>query len=316
MPLFAALTPRCGVPVLTSATRVALTRVFGPPPFDPRRYPDDPGLFGPGSASWTVIGDVAAIVGGVRALLVQLLHPLAMAGVADHSRFRADPLGRLRGTSAYVVASTFGAVPEVLAVARMVRGRHRVVFGTAPDGRPYAAADPHLLVWVSVALTSSFLETHRVYGAVRLSPAAKDAFVAEQSRVSALLDPRVDLDSLDLDALDELPLLAEGLLPRTVAELDAVVAQYEPELAVTEQGRAAVGFLLWPDIGVVRAGYLPVLAGAVATLPASQRRMLGLRVPAVAAATTRAQTRLGLAAMRMATGSSPSVAAARARVRA
>ena len=312
--LLAALLPRPGIPGLTPALRAGLAHVFGPPPFDAGAYPDDPGFLGPESASWTVIGDPAAIVGGIRALLVQLLHPLAMAGVADHSRFRADPLGRLRGTSAYVVTSTFGAMPEVLGVARAVRARHRAVVGTAPDGRSYAAADPHLLVWVSIALTSSFLATHRAYGARRLSPAQADAFVVEQSRISALLDPRVDLAAFEPAEVDAAPLLAEGLLPRSVAELDAALAAYEPELSVSDQGRDALRFLLWPDIGVIRAGYLPVLAGAVATLPWRQRRMLGLPVPPPVAAATRLQTKAALAAARLATGASPTVAAARSRV--
>ena len=318
--LLASADPRGGVPFVSAGVRAALAHVFGPPPFDPEAYPGDPGLLGPDSASWRIIGDPAAIIGGIRALLVQLLHPLAMAGVADHSRFRDDALGRLRSTSAYVVTSTFGAMPEVLGIARRVRGRHSTVAGAAPDGRTYAAADPHLLVWVSIALTSSFLAAHRAY-APRISPAAEDAFVAEQARIAALLDPRVDLGEFDTMAAgeraaraDTLPLIAEGLLPRTVAELTATLAAYEPELEVNDQGRAAVRFLLWPDIGPLRAGYLPVLAGAVATLPAHQRRMLGLRVPRAVAAATRAQTRASVAATRLAVGSSPARGVASARV--
>src|SRR5688500_18964402 len=154
--LLATATPD-GLPLTGRIIRAGLARAFGPPPFDPSAAPGDPGLFGPEAASWTIISDPAAIVGGIRALLVQLLHPLAMAGVADHSRFRDNALSRLQRTSAYVTATTFGATTDALAAAATVRRVHTRVRGVAPDGRPYAAADPHLLAWVSMALTSSFL---------------------------------------------------------------------------------------------------------------------------------------------------------------
>lgn len=92
-------------------------------------YPGDPGLFGPGSMTWPVAGDTAVFVGGIRALLVQAAHPEAAAGVAQHSRYREDPLGRLARTAAYVSATSFGAMPEVERAVAMVRGRHRPVAG-------------------------------------------------------------------------------------------------------------------------------------------------------------------------------------------
>jgi hypothetical protein len=146
-----------GLPIVRDAVRRVLTRMFGPPPFDPNRDPGDPGLTGPGSPSWRIIGEPAAIAGGIRGLLAQVSHPLAMAGVHDHSAFREDPLGRLQRTSAYVTTSTFGSTAEAISVAGRVRAVHPRVHGTAPDGRPYRADDPRLLVWVSISLTSSFL---------------------------------------------------------------------------------------------------------------------------------------------------------------
>lgn len=313
-----------GVPGVRALVRRGLGRVFGPPPFDPDRDLGDPGLFGPTSASWQVIGDPAAIVGGVGALLTQLLHPLAMAGVAEHSRFRNDPLGRLRATSAYVTTTAFGSTDEALTAAATVRGRHRRVRGHAPDGRAYAADDPHLLAWVSIALTHGFLHADTAYAAHPAAgqPPRADAFVAEQSRAAALLDPRVDLDAIARDetarealrrgALDgELPLLADGLLPQTAAGLEAAIDAFAPELAVDAAGEATVRFLLWPPLEpAVRAGYLPVVAGAVATLRPDHRRLLGLPAAAWAHLPARAHTRALLGALRLATGRSPSVAAA------
>lgn len=279
-----------GLPGLRRLWFASLGYVFGPPPFrTDRPEPGTPGLFGPGSASWSIVAEPAGIIGGVRALLVQLLHPLAMAGVADHSGFREDPLARLRSTSAYVTTTTFGTTAEALAVARRVRAVHRHVRGVAPDGRDYRADDPHLLAWVSVAFTASLLATDRAYAPRPADPETADRFVAEQSRAAALLDPRVDLEPFDRDpeaarALGEgsaaLPMIEERRLPRDVAELDAMTEAYRPELEVNEQGRDALRFLIWPRVPPpVKAAYLPLMGGAVATLAPYERRLLGLPAP-------------------------------------
>lgn len=308
--LLAAAAPS-GLPGARRVLRSGLAQLFGPPPFDPDRDPGDPGLCGPGSASWRIIAEPAAIVGGIRALLVQLLHPLAMAGVADHSAFRTDPLGRLHRTAAYVTATTFGSTREALAIARRVRQAHTTVVGTAPDGRAYRAADPELLTWVSVALTSSFLATDAAFAPVPADRAAADAFVAEQSRAAALLDERVDLD--DLDPADvragrlDLPLLADGLLPLSASALRGRLDAFGSDLAVGDQAREALRFLVWPDLPpAVRTGYLPLLAGAIACLDPDQRRLLGFPSSRLAAAPVQAQTRLLLALMRIVSGTSPS----------
>lgn len=315
-----------GIPVVRDLVRVGLGRVFGPPPAGSRLLEGDAGLLGPGSASWAVIAEPAAIVGGIRALLVQLLHPLAMAGVAEHSAFREDPLGRLRRTAWYVTATTYGPMAEVLAVARAVRRVHGGVEGTGPDGSPYQASDPRLLSWVGMALTASFLATDAAYAPRPASAAAADAFVAEQSRGAALLDPRIDLDALArapgaLAALRDgtlpLPMLDEGTLPRSVTELHARMATFDTELEVTPQARQALRFLRWPSVPpAVRAGYLPLLGGAVATLAPRHRRLLGLPGSRTLAAPVVANTRLLPAGMRLATGTSPAAGAARARARA
>ena len=303
-----------GLPVVRDVVRRVLGHAFGPPAFDLTSGTGDRGLFGPGSASWRLIAEPAAIVGGVRALVVQLFHPLAMAGVADHSSFRTDPLGRLRRTSAYVTTTILGTTDEALAAARGIRRAHRKVRGTAPDGRPYAADDPHLLGWVSIALTSSFLATDAAYAPHPLSRADADAFVDQQARGAALLDPSVDLEAIAADpaaraALADgtlaLPLRDDGVLPRSIAELDAALARYRPELEVNAQGREAFAFLKSPPIGSLRAGYLPLLAAALATLDPAERRMLGLSGSRLAAGAVRVQGRTMLTALRLSTGTSP-----------
>lgn len=308
-----------GLPVTGRLLRAGLARTFGPPPFDPHAAPGDAGLLGP-SASWDVISEPAAIVGGIRALLVQLLHPLAMAGVADHSRFREDALGRLQRTSRYVTATTFGGTADALAATAAVRRVHRRVVGTAPDGRGYRADDPWLLAWVSIALTSSFVVTDRLYAPRPVEGTRADQFVAEQSRLGALLDPRVDLDEVtaDPDAFRagdlELPMVRDGLLPLTVAHLEAKVAEYAGEWDVNDQGRQALRFLLWPAVPApIRVGYLPLFAGALASLDPGQRALLGMPL-GLGAGVLRAQTRATIAAMRLTGGVSPSLRAARERV--
>jgi uncharacterized protein (DUF2236 family) len=313
-----------GLPVVRDAVRRVLTRMFGPPPFDPDRDPGDPGLTGPGSPSWRVIGEPAAIAGGIRGLLTQVSHPLAMAGVYDHSAFREDPLGRLQRTSAYVTTSAFGSTAEAIAIAGRVRAVHPRVVGTAPDGRAYRADDPRLLVWVSIALTSSFLATHRLWAPDVLTPAEEDRFVAEQSRIGALLDPSVDLrilrdpetrDAFRAGELDsELRLIGPDLLPRTTAELDAVLAGFTPELGVNHQGREALAFLRWPPIPVVaRGGYQSLLLGAIGSLSPALRHALELDRTARFAPTLRAQAGMTIRVMRLTTGTSPSMRAAYAR---
>lgn len=314
-----------GVPVVRRAVGRGLAAVFGPPPFALDARGGDAGLFGPGSTSWHLLADTASIVGGIRALLVQLLHPHAMAGVADHSEFHGDAVGRLRRTSAYVTTVAFGSTQEALAVTRKVREVHRRVQGVAPDGVDYRADDPHLLAWVSVALTASLLAADSAYAADPVTGPRADAFVAEQSRTAALLDPRVDLDALEgdaaaLDALRRgdltLPMIEEGYLPTSVAALHETVERYRPELGLNDQGRRGLKFLLWPPLPPpVRAGYLPVVAGAVATLADGDLALLGLPRNRLLRAAVRADVRLTVGLFRAVRGPSPVVTAAARRAR-
>ena len=214
---------------------------------DTLSYPGDPGLFGPGSRTWPVVGDTAVFVGGIRALLVQAAHPEVAAGVAEHSRYRQDPLGRLTRTAAYVTATAFGAMPEVDQAVALVRRRHGPVAGTSDRGQPYDASDPALAAWVHNSLTDSFLTAYRTYGAQPCPVADADRYVSEQTRVGALLgaDP----------------------LPETAAALTAWIADH-PDLAPSPGAREAVQFLRRPPLPApVRAAYSVLFRAAVATLP-------------------------------------------------
>ena len=214
--------------------------------------------FGPDDAIWSVHASSAMFVGGIRALLVQSLHPLAMAGVAGHSGFKGDPWGRLQRTSHYLATTTYATLPDAERAIRTVRAIHRRVRGTAPDGRPYAADDPHLLGWVHAAEADSFLTAYQEYAPNPLSPGDADAYVAQIGTVSArlgVLDP-----------------------PRTVAGLAAALAAYRPELEATPAALEAADFLLHhPPLPLAaRVPYAALAAGAVALTPDWARAMLGL----------------------------------------
>jgi len=206
-----------------------------------------------------VHADASMFVGGLRALLLQSLHPLAMAGVAEHSDYRGDPWGRLQNTSTFLAVTTFGTADDAQRAVNRVRGIHRRVQGIAPDGRPYRADDPHLLEWVHIAEVDSFLLAHQRYGAAPLDQAGRDGYVADTARVATALgviDP-----------------------PRSEAELAERLASYRAELRGTDAARDAARFLLvTPPLSLLARGPYGVLAAtAVSMLPAWTR--FPLRLP-------------------------------------
>lgn len=151
----------------------------------------DPGLFGPDTVAWQVHGEFTPMMcGGVSALLLQTLHPLALAGIWDHSNFRQDMIGRLRRTSQFIAVTTFGARDDAERVIERVRRVHDGVHGHAADGTPYAANDPELLVWVHVAEMSRFLAAHMRYRDPRLSLENQDRYFDETARVAEALGAR------------------------------------------------------------------------------------------------------------------------------
>jgi uncharacterized protein (DUF2236 family) len=224
--------------------------------------------FTPADPIWRVNQDAAMFPGGLAALLLQSLHPSAMAGVAGHSGYKGDPWGRLQRTSHYLATTTFGTVPDAEKAIQHVRSVHRFVRGTDELGRPYAANDPHLLRWVHVAEIWCFLNAFQAYAAEPLDAADADLFVAQTARAATLLG-----------ATD---------LPMTVRELDEVIEGYRPELASTVAAREATRFMLLnPPVPLLaRPGYALIAAGGVALLPTWARTSLRLPVygPGIAVA--------------------------------
>ncbi|MEI7544588.1 MAG: oxygenase MpaB family protein [Mycobacteriaceae bacterium] len=206
-----------------------------------------------------VHADASMFVGGLRALLLQSLHPLAMAGVAQHSDYRGDPWGRLQRTSTFLAVTTFGTATDAQRAVDKVRGIHRRVHGRAPDGREYRADDPHLLEWVHIAEIDSFLRAYQLYGAAPLDQDERDSYVADTARVAAALG------------------VPEP--PRTEAELGERIAGYRSELCSTEAAREAARFLLiTPPLPLLaRAPYGVLAATSVSMLPPWAR--LPLRLP-------------------------------------
>ena len=148
----------------------------------------DPGLFGPGSMAWRVHSDFTTMmVGGVSALLLQMLHPGALAGVWDHSNFRGDMLGRLRRTAQFIAGTTYASTDQALRLIDRVRVIHDRIHGQLPDGTAYLANDPALLTWVHVAEVSSFLAAYMRYRNPTFSRAAQDRYFAETAKIAELL---------------------------------------------------------------------------------------------------------------------------------
>jgi uncharacterized protein (DUF2236 family) len=208
-----------------------------------------------------VHGDLPSmLVGGITALLLQALHPLAMAGVAEHSSYQEDPAGRLRRTAAFVATTTFGTTAEAEAAIVGVQRVHRRVKGTAPDGRPYSAADPELVTFIHVAEVWSFLASYRRYGPQPLGPEQSDRYYEEVAKVALAL--------------------GATWAPRSADEVECYLLRVRPELYAGPQARAARD---WLRHGVVRrpaerAAYSLMLAAAVGVLPGWARRELGLSV--------------------------------------
>lgn len=220
---------------------------------------DEPGWFPDDAPIRRVHGDTSMFIGGLRALLLQSLHPLAMAGVAEHSNYRQDPWGRLQRTADFLAATTFGPVSQAERAINTVRRVHERVRGVAPDGRPYSANDPHLLGWVHIVEIDSFLAAHDRYGRQPLTPRERDRYVAEASvtaRALGVIDP-----------------------PESAAQLAARLRDYRSELTATDQAREAARYLLVqpPMPLVVRPAYGVVAAAAVGLMPGWTR--IPLRLP-------------------------------------
>src|SRR4051812_36449569 len=163
-------------------------RSDGPAPGaqDDGRRGGDVGLFGPDSVTWRVHAESLMGVAGLRALLLQALHPVAVAAFAEHSTYREDWWGRLSRTAEYIAVTTFGSTTEAMLAASRVRAIHARVRGTLPGGVEYAADDPQLLAWVHSCFVASFLEV-LTRGGLSLTGAEQDRYIAEQVKAAMLV---------------------------------------------------------------------------------------------------------------------------------
>jgi len=223
----------------------------------------DDGLFGPASVAWRVSTDLASPVAGLRSLLMQALHPLAMAGVDQHSGWRRDPVGRLAATSAYLATVTFGERAVAEQAAARVRRIHDHVRGVdAVTGRPYAAGDPALLLWVHAALVQSSLAAVWAFG-TPLSAEDSDRYVEEMMVAAELVG------------------VPRPLVPASVAELERYVAWVRPGLSCTPAARESMAYLLDPPgLDEEIAGFWQdVRDAAIAVLPEWARQMYGYSAP-------------------------------------
>jgi uncharacterized protein (DUF2236 family) len=226
-----------------------------------RTIPAEPGLgfFGPGSVAWRVSGDLSSPVAGLRALLLQALHPLAMAGVDQHSDWRADPVGRLAATTSYVNTVLFGERAVAERSAARVRKIHERVQGTDPEtGHPYAASDPALLLWVHAALVDSGIAGCALFGD-ELSAEDADQYVAEMTVAAHIVG------------------VPERMVPASTAELAAYLESVRPELRCSAAARESMAYLLDPpgldeDVAEI---WQDIREAAVVSLPAWARELYG-----------------------------------------
>ena len=211
----------------------------------------DVGWFGPGSACWKVHGDFTSMmVGGVSALLLQMLHPGALAGVWDHSDFRRDMNGRLKRTAQFIAGTTYGDRSEAQGLIDLVRRIHARVAGTLPDGAAYSADDPDLLTWVHVAEMSSFLKAYRTYVDPAFSGADQDRYYAEVAQIAARLGaPDVPTSRAKVAAYFDAVRPALRYDERTAQVAQALLSQRPPNLAAAPAFVAAfdAAKLLLPD---------------------------------------------------------------------
>ncbi|HZX71984.1 MAG TPA: oxygenase MpaB family protein [Rhodanobacter sp.] len=218
----------------------------------------DPGLFGPHSATWRVHSDFPGMLaGGLAALTLQTLHPLALAGVWDHSNFRGDLLRRLRRTTAFVGGTTYAPRAQAEALIAHVRQIHDHITGHGEDGRPYSANDPDLLTWVHVSEAYCFLQGYRRYSHIAMPPGAADRYYDEVRRIAEALGARA--------------------VPASEREVTEYFRRIQPELAYTERSRVVLGLLGQVQLPVPAAGLsrdLFLLAGS-ALLPDWTLAMLG-----------------------------------------
>jgi uncharacterized protein (DUF2236 family) len=223
------------------------------------------GLFGPDSVAWRVHGDVMSMmVGGISGLLLQMLHPAVLAGVWDHSNFRADMHGRLRRTARFIAVTTYGGRDEAEAAIARVRAIHSRVSGTLPDGTPYVADDPALLAWVNVTEATSFLNGYIRYAEPALSRRDQDRYFAEMAQIA--------------EALGAAP------APRSREAADRLIAATRPRLRRDTRTDTVARLVLGQPARAILAepAQALMMQAAIDLLPGWARRLHGLRTPPLA----------------------------------
>lgn len=210
--------------------------------------------------AWTVHGDLGPmLIGGLASLLLQTLHPLAMQGVAEHSRYQSDPLGRLRQTATFIAVTTYGTRNDAEAAIERVIAVHRGVSGTSASGVSYRASDPELLLWVHACEVKMFLAAAVRYGARNLTTSERDRYVEEMATVAR-----------DLGVIEP---------PRTVADVDDALERFQPQLQLIPDGFSARDFVL-RGVGhsnADRAVYRLLSSAAIGILPDWAGPLLRLR---------------------------------------
>ena len=233
---------------------------------------EDAGLFGPGSVTWRVHAHPAMLIGGLRALILQTLHPHALAGVVQHSDFRERPMHRLRQTATYVATTTFGTTEQARAAGVHVRRVHEHINGIDPvTGGRYSAEDPDTLLWVHCVEVHSFLAAVRAYG-VRLGDEEQDAYLAESARVAELV----------------------GIPPERVPASRAAMREYFaamlPQLCLSLEAKKTIDFVVSPpmtrELLPYQAPLRVVASAAVGLVPRDLRRLAGIERMWVADAAT------------------------------
>ncbi len=227
-------------------------------------HPADDGFFGPGSVTWRLTTDLSSPIGGLRALMVQALHPLAMAGVDQHSDWRSDPVGRLAATSSYLTIVSVGDKATAERVSERVRRIHEHVRGVdTVTGQPYAAGDPALLLWVHAAFVDSNIAAAQLFGSP-LTAVDADRYVAEMVAAAKLVGVPTDM------------------VPASVAELERYIESVRPILRATPAARESMAYLLDPpgldpDVAEI---WQDSREGTIASLPGWARDMYGYSMAA------------------------------------
>ena len=237
---------------------------------DLTRPPGDPGLAAPGSPAWKVHGDLTSMmIGGIAALLMQMLHPGALAGVWDHSAFRRDISGRLRRTAQFISGTTYGSTATAEALIARVKRIHDRIVGTLPDGTPYAANDPALLTWVHAAEAHCFLGAYRRYVDPTMGAAEQDVYLAQTAAIAERLGARE--------------------VPASRRELAAYLVATRPALRADHRSREVARALLSqsaPTLALKPVQRVTIDA-AIGLLPTWAARLHGFRQPPLAHAATR-----------------------------